>query len=87
MYSGQQKAGPLSSEMNMPTDFQFRPENSRPAGTDAEVLRNLGAGIQDVGAHIAAQAHQLPAIQTLDTKSDELDVARAAHTLNVNSSS
>lgn len=73
--------------MNMPTDFQYKPESSRPAATDADVLRNLGAGIRDVGPHIAPHPHQLPSFQKLNTKSGELDVAEAAHALNVNSSS
>lgn len=85
--SGQQKVGALRSDMNMPTDFQYKPESLRPATTDADVLRNLGAGLRDVGPYLVPQAHQLPSFQQLNTKSDELDVAAAAHALNVNSSS
>ena len=83
----QPKAGQLSSEMNMPTDFQFKPQSIMPAASETDIVGNIGAGIQGVRAHNAPRAHQQPTLQQLNARSEELDVAEAAQALNANSSS
>jgi len=48
----------------------------------------LGAGIRDVGPHIAppGQNSDLPTLQQFNAKSEEFDVRQATHALNYNSS-
>lgn len=82
----QARPGQFSSDMNMPTDFQYQPQGNRPLGPDANLLGGIGAGIQGASAEAAAQGHPGPGLPQFNARSEELDVAEAVQALNANSS-
>lgn len=73
----------------MPTDFTYQPPQPRlPNPTGSDAVGSLGAGIRDGGAHGGGRAEQeqVPSFPRLVTRSEELDTAEAARTLNIDSS-